>query len=133
MSRRPRAGCYNFGCFGEVMHKLAAAMALVLLSGGCDQSLTVTPIRKVVAAQAQYAGQEVSVQGVVTDASRVPTTEIKLYSLEQEGARIVVITQGELPPLQQLLRVSGRVMPPSAVNGMLVRPRMAETERRVIK
>lgn len=125
MSHSHRAGCYNFA-------RAWMPVALVIMAG-CDQSAKVTPIREVVAAQARYAGQEVSVQGVVTDASRVPVAEIKLYSLEQDGARIVVVTQGELPPLQQTLKVSGRVLPPSAVNGIPVRPRMAETGRRVIK
>ena len=104
-----------------------------MLSAGCDQTPNLTPIRQVVSAQAQYAGQEVSVAGVVTDASRVPVAEIKLYSLEQDGSRIVVVTAGELPPLKQSLRVTGRVLPPSAVNGIPVRPRMMETERRIIK
>lgn len=122
MSRRPMAGCYNFGW-----------LLLAMLAAGCEQLPTDTPIREVVAAQARYAGQEVSVRGVVTDASRVPVAEIKLYSLEQDGARIVVVTQGELPPLKQSLRVRGRVLPPSVVNGIPVRPRMIETERRIIK
>ena len=121
MSPRRRAGCYNFA-------RLLSCLVLL----GCDQSPT-TPIRAVVAAQAQLAGQVVSVQGVVTDATRVPVADIKLYSLEQDGVRIVVVTQGELPPLQQTLRVNGRVLAPSVVNGIPVRPRMAETLRRVIK
>ncbi len=122
MSHRRVAGCYNFGLL------LAA-----LLLAGCDSSLKDTPIREVVAAQARFAGQEVSIAGAVTDASRVPVAEIKLYSLEQDGARIVVVTEGELPPLKQQLRVKGRVLPPSVVNGIPVRPRMTESERRITK
>jgi len=126
MSREGEAGCYNFA-------RSAVLAATALLSGGCNQSGKVTPIREVVSAQAQYAGQEVSVRGVVSDASRVPVANIKLYSLEQDGVRIVVVTEGELPPLKQMLKVRGRVLPPSAVNGIAVRPRMAETERRIIQ
>ena len=125
MSREGEAGCYNFA-------RIACCLVPVAMAG-CDQLLTVTPIREVVAAQAQYAGQEVSVRGVVIDASRVPAAHIKLYSLEQDGVRIVVVTEGDLPPLQQTLKVRGRVLPPSVINGISVRPRMAETERRIIK
>lgn len=127
MSHRPWAGCYNFRLTWLAAAGLLAAIPLA----GCESSQKDTPIREVVAAQARYAGQEVTVAGVVTDASRVPVAEIKLYSLEQDGVRIVVVTAGELPPLRQQLWVRGRVLQPSEVGGVPVRPRMTETERRI--
>lgn len=117
----------------ETLRSLTLAAAIGFLPTGCDRSSATTPIAEVVAAQAQYAGREVSVRGVVKDATRVPIADLKLYSLEQDGERIVVVTRGELPPLQQSLRVRGRVLAPAVVDGIPVRPRMAETERRIVE
>ena len=120
-------------CIRETLRTLTLAAAMGLLPAACDRSSGTTRIGEVVAAQAQYAGREVSVRGVVKDATRVPAADLKLYSLAQDGARMVVVTRGELPPLQQSLRVRGRVLAPAVVDGIPVRPRMTETDRRIVE
>ncbi len=103
-----------------------------LLLGGCGPTHTPTPVRDIAANHDAFSRKEVWVRGEVKDAVIIPVVRAKLYSVDDGTGRMVVITRGELPEVKQRLEVRGTVEPPNVVNGIPVRLRMVEAERRLI-
>jgi len=92
--------------------------------------LGATPIREIVAAPARFEGKEVTVNGVVTGTSDIRLsggTATRTYTLNDSGAELIVVAQGQLPGRGQALAVTGAIARPPP--GHALAPRLAETKR----
>lgn len=92
--------------------------------------LAATSIREIVAAPARFDGKEVTVKGVVTGTSDIRLsggTATRTYTLNDSGAELIVVAQGQMPARGQALTVTGTIARPPP--GHALAPRLAETKR----
>jgi hypothetical protein len=68
----------------------ALLAALGILVAGCA-----TPIAKIESNPEKYAGQTVTVRGIVVDAFNVPGVDLSFYSLSDGSARMPVLARSE--------------------------------------
>jgi hypothetical protein len=57
----------------------------------------------------RYEGKDVKVRGKVTDITRIPFVEVKMYTLEDDGVRIMVTASKDLPAVNDQVFVEGRL------------------------
>ena len=89
-----------------------------------------TPIPDVVAAPARFEAREITVRGVVSGTGELRLSNggrQRFYALSEDGAELVVVTQGTLPARGQSLVVTGTVTRPPPGQGLA--PRLAERQR----
>ncbi|RME94992.1 MAG: hypothetical protein D6773_18940 [Alphaproteobacteria bacterium] len=81
---------------------------LLLAATACDRlPIGLTPIAELLQNPAQYEGRTVKVSGIVREVTKLPFLPTSLYSLEQEGASLIVATSQGPPALNTHLVVIG--------------------------
>lgn len=88
-----------------------------------------TSIAEIVAAPAQFEGEEVKIRGKVVNATQIPLLEVKLFRLQSDAVEIAVVTSGSLPGLNEQIRVRGVVQSGAIIGGQSIALRVTETER----
>ena len=107
-----------------------ALLIAVLLLAGCDaMGFGVTPIREVTVAPANFEGKEVRLKGRVVSVTRLPLIDMKAYTLRDDSGEITVMTQGELPAVNDTVGVSGKVSSAVIVGGQSLGLRVEEAKR----
>ncbi|MGA0033769.1 MAG: hypothetical protein ACO3HA_10620 [Burkholderiales bacterium] len=107
-----------------------ALLIAVLLLAGCDAlGLGVTPIREVTTAPANFEGKEVRLKGRVLSVTKLPLLDMKAYTLRDDSGEITVLTQGELPAVNDTLGVSGKVSSAVIIGGQSLGLRVEEVRR----
>ena len=106
---------------------------LVVSVAGCDGISgfirPATPISEIKAKPAQYMGKEVTIRGIVTDSAKIPYL-IRYYGVAQNGASIVVVTNGEPPLSGQEVSVRGTVTNAAVWGGQAFVVHIKEIDRR---
>ena len=103
-------------------------MVLTVAMGGCDYlPFGYTPIKEIKAAPAQFEGKEVKLKGRVK--SIVKLLGVKAFSLQDETADIMVVTDGELPGENAEVAVKGVVRSAVIVGGASLGLKVDETKR----
>ena len=105
-------------------------MTLVVIAlAGCDY-FVYTSVKDIVATPLKFEGQEVRIKGTVTDVTQLPLLNTKAYTVQDGGAKIVVIvTQGQLPAVNDAVKLKGTVKSTMIVNGKAVGQHVEETQR----
>lgn len=107
-----------------------ALLIAVLLLAGCDAlGLGVTSIREVTTAPANFEGKEVRLKGRVFSVTRLPLLDMKAYTLRDDSGEITVLTQGELPAVNDTVGVSGKVSSAVIIGGQSLGLRVEEVRR----
>ncbi|MGA0023840.1 MAG: hypothetical protein ACO3F9_04250 [Burkholderiales bacterium] len=107
-----------------------ALLIAVLLLAGCDAlGLGVTPIREVTTAPANFEGKEVRLKGRVLSVTKLPLLDMKAYTLRDDSGEITVLTQGELPAVNDTVGVSGKVSSAVIIGGQSLGLRVEEVRR----
>jgi len=107
-----------------------ALLIAVLLLAGCDAlGLGVTPIREVTTAPANFEGKEVRLKGRVLSVTKLPLLDMKAYTLRDDSSEITVLTQGELPAVNDTVGVSGKVSSAVIIGGQSLGLRVEEVRR----
>ena len=103
-------------------------MVLTVAMGGCDYlPFGYTPIKDIKAAPAQFEGKEVKIKGRVK--SIVKLLGVKAFSLQDETADILVVTEGELPAENAEVALKGVVRSAVIVGGASLGLKVDETKR----
>jgi hypothetical protein len=103
---------------------------LFLTSAACEYlPFGFTPIKDIVNNPAQYENREVKVKGVVSQVTKLPFLEIKLYILTEDNYQIPVLTRGTLPPAESRVVVTGVVENVAIVGNESVGLHLRETKR----
>jgi hypothetical protein len=91
---------------------------LLITIAGCDYlPFGYTGIKDVVQNPAAYEGKEIKIKGTVSNVTKIPFIEMKVYSLKDKGGEITVITDGPLPAANEKIAVRGRVSSIAIVGG----------------
>lgn len=85
---------------------LALLLTALVLAMACE-SLTATPINKVLHDPRAYEGKTVTIAGQVSD--RTSLLVMKYFTVKDSTGEINVITERALPPIGSKIRVKGKV------------------------
>lgn len=109
--------------------RFVLAAFVVATLAGCDYFLY-TSVKDILATPLKFEGQEVKLKGKVTNVTQLPLLDTKAYTLQDGDAKIVVvITQGQLPAMNDTVKVRGTVKSTMIVSGKAVGQHVEETSR----
>ena len=112
-------------CLGR---NLLAAWAVGVLLGGCSAN-NATPIGELNASPANFDGKEVMLRGVAKDVTRMPLFNLKSYVLKDDSGEATILTERELPKMNEEIRVKVRVGNLAIINGEPLGTTFVEVER----
>lgn len=107
---------------------LAAATIAVLL-GGCER-INATPISEINMSPANFDGKEVMLHGTVKEPTRLPLLNMKSYVLKDDSGEIAILTEGDLPRMNEEINVKVKVANIAIINGEPLGTTVTEVERR---
>ena len=99
-----------------------------VLLGGCSAT-NVTPISQLNASPANFDGKEVMLRGVAKDVTRMPLFNLKSYVLKDDSGEATILTERELPKMNEEIRVKVRVGNLAIINGEPLGTTFVEVER----
>lgn len=109
---------------------LTVAVPAAVLLAGCDYlPFGYTPIKDIVAAPANFEGKEVKLEGKVKEITRLPIVELQAFDLQDDTGEISVHTQGNLPAVNDHVRLKGTVTSPAIIGGQSLGLHVRETKR----
>lgn len=94
-----------------------------VLAGG------ITPIQEINAAPANFDGQEVKLKGIPKNPTRLPLVNLKSYVLEDSSGEITVLTELDLPKMNEEITIRAKVKSLAIVKGEAVGLTVTELER----
>jgi len=109
---------------------LGVALASLLLLSGCDYlPFGQTPLKEIVAAPAQFEGEEVRIRGKVKDVTKIPLIDLSMYVVDDGSGEVTVIAHDTLPAVNDTVNVRGVVESAAIVGGQSIGLRIKETKR----
>ena len=99
-----------------------------VLLGGCSAT-QVTPIGQLNASPANLDGREVMLRGVAKDVTRMPLLNLKSYVLQDDSGEATILTERELPKMNEEIRVKVKVRNLAIINGEPLGTTFVEVER----
>ena len=112
-------------CLGR---NLLVAWAVGVLLGGCSAN-NATPIGELNASPANFDGKEVMLRGVAKDVTRMPLLNLKSYVLQDDSGEATILTERELPKMNEEIRVKVKVRNLAIINGEPLGTTFVEVER----
>jgi hypothetical protein len=112
-------------CLGR---NLLVAWAVGVLLGGCSAT-NVTPISQLNASPANFDGKEVMLRGVAKDVTRMPLLNLKSYVLKDDSGEATILTEHELPQMNEEIRVKVKVRNLAIINGEPLGTTFVKVER----
>ncbi len=108
LSSAPKTGSMSaFSRWGAGF--MIVALCLSALSA-CDYNpFNFVPINEIVQNPTRYDGQQIKVKGKVSNVTKIPFMEIKLYALNENGQQITVLANATVPAAGSEVAVIGVV------------------------
>jgi len=94
-----------------------------VLAGG------ITPIQEINEAPANFDGREVKLKGIPKNPTRLPLVNLKSYVLEDSSGEITVLTELDLPKMNEEITIRAKVRSLAIVKGEAVGLTVTELER----
>ena len=101
----------------------------MVLLGSCSAN-NATPINDLNTSPANFDGKEVTLHGVARDVTRVPLFNLKSYVLKDGTGEITILTERELPKMNEEIHVKVTVGNIAIINGESLGTTLMELERR---
>jgi len=98
-------------------------MGLQVHAGG------ITLIQEINAAPVNFDGKEVRLKGMPKDPTRLPFVNLKMYVLEDSSGEITVLTEFDLPKMNEEITIRVKVKSLAIVKGEAVGLTVTELER----
>jgi hypothetical protein len=108
---------------------LLIALGAVIIVGGCSAN-NATPISELNSSPANFDGKEVMLHGVAKDVTRVPLFNLKSYVLKDDTGEATILTERELPKMNEEIHVKVKVGNIAIINGESLGTTLMELERR---
>lgn len=108
---------------------LPVLIAAVVALGGWG-SIGITPINEVIESPANFDGKEVVLRGVAKDITRIPLVNLRSYVLKDDSGEITILTEADLPKMNEEISVKARVENIAIIKGKSVGMTVTEVERR---
>jgi hypothetical protein len=100
-----------------------------MVLAGCDYlPFGYTPVKEIAANPASFEGREVKLKGRVVDLMRLPVIG-QGYTLEQDGARLFVVTREKLPEMKAEVALRGTVRSAIIIGGKATGTQVEEAKR----
>jgi hypothetical protein len=106
-----------------------AGLAMAVLLGSCSAN-NATPISELNSSPANFDGKEVVLRGVAKDVTRVPLFNLKSYVLKDDTGEATILTEKELPKMNEEIHVKVKVGNIAIINGESLGTTLMELERR---
>src|SRR3990172_11651668 len=98
--------------------RLSFALLAVTILAGCDYlPFGYTPIKDIVAAPASFEGKEVKLKGKVKEITKLPIVNLQWFVLQDDSGEISVSTQGNLPSVNDRVKLKGVVKSAVIIGG----------------
>lgn len=114
------------------MKKWLAHMLLmlsILTTGHPALAGEITPIKEINAAPVNFDGQEVKLKGIPKNPTRLPLVNLKSYVLEDSSGEITVLTELDLPKMNEEITIRAKVKSLAIVKGDALGLTVTELER----
>ncbi|HEX7233718.1 MAG TPA: hypothetical protein VF243_00485 [Nitrosospira sp.] len=115
-------------CFSFVPQMAVAAVLSAVLSG-CG-AINATPVNEIKTSPANFDGKEVMLHGVVKDPTRLPLLNTKSYVLKDGSGEILILTEADLPKMNEEISVKVKVANIAIINGESLGTTVTEISRR---
>jgi hypothetical protein len=99
-----------------------------VLQGGCSAT-NVIPISQLNAFPANFDGKEVMLRGVAKEVTRLPLFNFKSYVLQDDSGQVTILTERQLPKMNEEIRVKVKVGSLAIINGEPLGTTFVEVER----
>jgi hypothetical protein len=99
-----------------------------VLQGGCSAT-NVIPISQLNAFPANFDGKEVMLRGVAKEVTRLPLFNFKSYVLQDDSGQVTILTERQLPKMNEEIRVKVKVGNLAIINGEPLGTTFVEVER----
>ena len=106
-----------------------ALSLIVLLIGFSAHADEITPIKQIIDAPVNFDGQEVILKGIPKNPTRLPLINLKSYVLEDSSGEITVLTESELPKMNETITIRAMVKSVAIVKGEALGLTVTELER----
>jgi hypothetical protein len=113
----------------RAVRAVLAGWAMAVLLGSCSAN-NATPISELNTSPASFDGKEVMLRGVAKDVTRVPLFNLKSYVLKDETGELTILTERELPKMNEEIHVKVKVGNIAIINGESLGTTLMELERR---
>jgi hypothetical protein len=123
-----RAGARGWLPGSTVAALVVAGILASVVPAGAATTLSITTLTD---APQAYVGQEVTVSGTVT-AQTVGFRGESLYTLDQDGRRVTVLSAADAPAIGSVLEVTGRVALRPPDEEFTIPPVVVESARRIL-
>jgi len=115
--------------FARIVLVTAATGIMGVMLGGCG-SINATPINEINTFPANFDGKEVMLHGVAKDPTRIPLFNMKSYVLKDDSGEITILTEADLPKINEEISVKVKVANIAIINGESVGMMVTEVARR---
>ncbi|SCY59140.1 hypothetical protein SAMN05216420_109110 [Nitrosospira sp. Nl5] len=109
--------------------RIVAAAVIGITFSGCG-SINATPISEINASPANFDGKEVLLHGIAKDPTRIPLFSMKTYVLKDDSGEITILTEGDLPKVNEEMSVRVKVANIAIINGESLGMTVTEVARR---
>jgi len=108
---------------------LILLLGLMLVLAGCNNLPgDYTPIGEIVRNPGRFEGEPVTVRGEVVGVTSIPLIKFKCYTLSDKTGKIVVMTEGNLPSLEETVAIKAQVKTAAILDGQDFGLRLVEIE-----
>ena len=89
---------------------VTVSLSLFFFLTGCDSvPWGFTTIGEIIKSPANFEGKELKVKGTITDATKIPFTDLRFYTLNDGTGIITVLAKLDLPALNGKIQIKGKV------------------------
>lgn len=104
-------------------------MLVVLLTGHQANADEIVPISEINTSPANFDGKEVKLRGIAKNPTRLPLVNLKSYVLEDKSGEIMVLTESDLPKMDEEITIRAIVKSLAIIKGEALGLTVTELER----
>ncbi|ARO86723.1 hypothetical protein EBAPG3_002455 [Nitrosospira lacus] len=109
--------------------QIVMAVVIGILAVSCG-AINATPINEINTSPANFDGKEVTLQGVAKGLTRIPLFNTKAYVLKDDSGEITILTEADLPRMNEKITVKVKVANIAIINGESLGMTVTEISRR---
>jgi hypothetical protein len=114
------------------MKKLLAQMMLILIVMFTSSHVSaeeIISINEINTSPVNFDGKEVKLKGIAKNPTRIPLVNLKAYVLQDESGEITILTESDLPRMNEEISIRVRVESLAIIQGEALGLMVTELER----
>ena len=114
----------------NLLTQMAFMLAVLLIVHPASSTANeIVPINTIITSPVNFDGKEVRLRGVAKNPTRLPMIDLKSYMLEDTSGEIMVLTESNLPRMNEEFIVRVRIKSLAIINGEALGLAAIELER----